>query len=345
MAATYSPLLRVELVGIGDQSNTWGITNNRNLGTILEQAIAGTAVVDVTLANVTLSQEDGLSDQSRCMIIRATGTPGSSRNIVAPKLSKMYVVSNESDAQVVLKGSDTTGVALASGTRTVLIYDGTDFVPLSSEVVNIVSGTTGTLTADRGGTAQTTYSSGDILFASATNTLSRRSIGTNGQFLTVSNNLPVWSNLPSINLSSQVTNVLPSANGGTNNAFFAVSGPAASLKTYTFPDENMSVGYRSIPQSGGPKTSGYTLATSDVGKLIEVGTSGSITVPNGTFTAGDAVLIVNNTAGNITITCSIATAYIAGLNTSKSTITLATRGVANVLFISGTACIVTGNVS
>lgn len=345
MAATYSPLLRVELVGIGDQSNTWGITNNRNLGTILEQAIAGTAVVDVTLTNVTLSQEDGLSDQSRCMIIRAIGTPGVSRNVVAPKLSKMYVVSNESNAELVFKGSDTTGIALAAGTRTILIYDGTDFVPLSSEVVNIVSGTTGTLTAERGGTAQTAYSTGDILYSSGTNTLARRAIGTNGQILTVFNNVPVWAALPNINLTNQVTNVLPSANGGTNNAFFAVSGPASSLKTYTFPDENMSVGYRSIPQSGGAKTSGYTLSTSDVGRLIEVGTNGSVTIPNATFSEGDAVLIVNNTAGNITITCSIAAAYIGGLNTSKSTITLATRGVANVLFITGTSCVVTGNVS
>ncbi len=61
--------------------------------------------------------------------------------------------------------------------------------------------------------------------------------------------------------------------------------------------------------------------------------------------AGDIISIFNNTSGNITITCSITTAYIAGTNTDKATMTLATRGVATVLFISGTVCVVTGNVS
>jgi hypothetical protein len=39
-----------------------------------------------------------------------------------------------------------------------------------------------------------------------------------------------------------VTGTLPVANGGTGNTFFSVSGPASSTKTYTFPNENMTVG-------------------------------------------------------------------------------------------------------
>jgi hypothetical protein len=42
---------------------------------------------------------------------------------------------------------------------------------------------------------------------------------------------------------------------------------------------------------------------------------------------------------------SITTAYIGGVNVDEASITLATRGLANVLFISGTVCAVTGNVS
>lgn len=44
-----------------------------------------------------------------------------------------------------------------------------------------------------GGTGTTTYTSGDILYASATNTLSKLSIGSNGQVLTVSAGQPAWS--------------------------------------------------------------------------------------------------------------------------------------------------------
>jgi hypothetical protein len=102
---------------------------------------------------------------------------------------------------------------------------------------------------------------------------------------------------------------------------------------------------RAIPQSGSAKTSSYTLATTDVGEFIEVGASGSIVVPNATFSAGDAVVIFNNTSGAITITLSITTAYQGGTDADKATLSLATRGIANILFISGTVCVVTGNVS
>ena len=102
---------------------------------------------------------------------------------------------------------------------------------------------------------------------------------------------------------------------------------------------------RAIPQSGAAKVASYTLATTDVGEFIEIGTSGAIVIPDATFSAGDAVVIFNNTSGSITITCSITTAYLAGTDADKATVSLATRGVCNVLFISGTVCVITGNAS
>lgn len=108
---------------------------------------------------------------------------------------------------------------------------------------------------------------------------------------------------------------------------------------------NNNIGYKNVPQSGSDKTTSYSLVTTDVGKFIGVGTGGSITIPNSTFSTGDIVSIFNNTTGNITITCSITTAYIAGTDTDKATMTLATRGVATVLFISSTVCVVSGNVT
>jgi len=102
---------------------------------------------------------------------------------------------------------------------------------------------------------------------------------------------------------------------------------------------------RAIPQSGSAKVASYTLAVTDVGRFIELGTSGSIVVPDATFAAGDAVVIFNNTSGAITLTLSITTAYQGGTDADKATLSLATRGVANILFISGTVCVVTGNVS
>ena len=110
-------------------------------------------------------------------------------------------------------------------------------------------------------------------------------------------------------------------------------------------DIGSTVGYLNVPKSGASKTDSYTLATTDIGELIEVGSSGSITIPNSVFSTGDVILIFNNTTGNVTLTCSITTAYIGGANNDEASITLATRGICNVLFISSTVCVVTGNVA
>ncbi len=126
MASTFSPILRIELIGTGDQSGTWGNTTNVNLGTLIEQAIAGTATIDVTAGNVTLTNFNGATDQARCMSLRVTGLPGVSRNIIAPAVSKIYVINNGSDAAVVLKTSTSTGLTVPSGEIYLAVYDTTD---------------------------------------------------------------------------------------------------------------------------------------------------------------------------------------------------------------------------
>ena len=148
--------------------------------------------------------------------------------------------------------------------------------------------------------------------------------------------------------STQDAIVLAGRAGGTNS--YAVTLTPATLsasRTVTLPDGggNYTLGYLNVPQSGSDKTTSYSLATTDVGKFVGVGTSGSITIPDATFAAGDVISLFNNTTGNITITCTITTAYIAGTDADKATMTLATRGVATILFLSGTVCVVSGNVS
>ena len=139
---------------------------------------------------------------------------------------------------------------------------------------------------------------------------------------------------------------------GTNNIYVIHQAKAVgtievldSAITFAKLDSTNQSFVKSIPQSGSAKTSSYTLTTSDIGSFIEVGSSGAITIPNSTFSAGNAISLFNNTTGNITVTCSITTAYIAGENTDKSSVTLATRGVATILFISATVCVISGNVS
>ena len=120
--------------------------------------------------------------------------------------------------------------------------------------------------------------------------------------------------------------------------------PASGNLTNTTVDGTNKVGYRTLPPVG-TKTGSYTLAVGDVGEYVQVGSGGSITIPNSTFAEGDVVVIANNHTAAITITCTITDAYIAGTDADKATVSLATRGLCNILFLSGTRCIISGNVS
>lgn len=102
---------------------------------------------------------------------------------------------------------------------------------------------------------------------------------------------------------------------------------------------------RAVPRSGTAKTAVYTLAITDIGEYIELGTGGAIDVPNGIFSTGDVISVFNNTTGARPISLTITTAYIGGTDADKASVSLATRGVATILFISNSVCVVTGNVS
>lgn len=99
------------------------------------------------------------------------------------------------------------------------------------------------------------------------------------------------------------------------------------------------VGYRNTPSSGAEKTTAYTLTTADCGKLVTIGTSGSVVVPSG-FNAGDIVYLFNNTSGTVNVTKgSITTLYQSGSNTEQTTITMASRTMAAIQFISNTVAV------
>lgn len=130
----------------------------------------------------------------------------------------------------------------------------------------------------------------------------------------------------------------------TGVSTFAAANTSATDYTVTVPAETMTIGYKNIPAVG-TKTGSYTLATGDVGKYVQLGSGGAITIPDATFAEGDVVSIVNNTASTATITCTITTAYISGTDSDKATMTLAARGICTIFFLSGTVCVVNGSVT
>ena len=129
MPTSYTSLLGFALPVTGELQGTWGTTVNDSITELVEDAIAATATASVTSGNWTLSTTgSGSANEARCAILVPTGTPGVSRNIIAPSQSKAYIVINQSDAAVVLKGAATTGVTIGAGDKALCSWDGTDFV-------------------------------------------------------------------------------------------------------------------------------------------------------------------------------------------------------------------------
>jgi hypothetical protein len=191
--------------------------------------------------------------------------------------------------------------------------------------VSLTTGVTGTLPIANGGTGATTLAGANIAVTNAVNTF------TGTQTVQAA--------------ATQDAVIIAGRAGGTSSYAVTLTPTTLSAnRTVTIPNETFTVGFRNLPAVG-TQTGTYTLGVNDVGKYVQVGSGGSITIPDSTFAEGDAISIFNNTTGNITITCSITTAYIAGTDTDKATMTLATRGVATILFISSTVCVVSGNVT
>lgn len=129
MASTYSPSLRLELIGNGEQSGTWGTTTNTNLGTLIEQAITGVQTITMSNANYTLSSFNGASDEARNAVLVVTGTNSAIRNIIAPTQEKVYVIRNNTSGgyDIRIKTSASTGVLIPNGLTTIVYCDGSEF--------------------------------------------------------------------------------------------------------------------------------------------------------------------------------------------------------------------------
>jgi hypothetical protein len=132
MASTYSTSLKLELIGDGEQSGIWGQTTNTNLGTLLEQAITGVVSITMTDANYTLTNFNGVSDESRNAVLVVGGTNAAVRDIIAPLVEKLYWVKNSTVGGfgVRIIGSSGTGVTVPNGGVTPVYCDGTNFYSL-----------------------------------------------------------------------------------------------------------------------------------------------------------------------------------------------------------------------
>jgi len=138
MPSTYSTSLGLELIGNGEQAGTWGTTTNTNLGTLLEQAIAGVESITLTGGDYTLTDYNGLPDQARNAVLVFGGLLGAPCNVIAPAVEKVYIVRNFSNATVTVKTAGGNGIAIANAASEVIFCNGSDF--FSATQFNYIDG-------------------------------------------------------------------------------------------------------------------------------------------------------------------------------------------------------------
>jgi len=138
MASTYSPSLRLELIGDGDQSGIWGQTTNNNLGGLIEQAVSGVVTITMLDATYTMSNFNGVVDEARNQVLMVNGTNTAVRNLIAPLVEKTYVVQNNTTGGYAIQiiGSSGLGVTIPNGIAAYVYCDGINFY-------NAISGSVG----------------------------------------------------------------------------------------------------------------------------------------------------------------------------------------------------------
>lgn len=250
MASTYSPKLKFELVGAGEQAGLWGTTTNKNIGELIEQAIAGVTTVDLTSlsGDYTLSSLDGTVDQARSAVISCIGTAAAAVNIVIPTSTKLYVFRNACGFPIVIKtAGQIGGVTLANGEANTVFCDG------ANAYAGLVTAGSGTTPVGQGGTGANSFTGGFIVSPAPFGSTALTSIS-------------------SVNLSTMVSGQLSVANGGTGRSSLTANN--VLLGDGTNPVQQVAPGANgNVLTSNG--TTWQSVAPSGGGAVTSVNASGS----------------------------------------------------------------------
>jgi len=193
-------------------------------------------------------------------------------------------------------------VTITAGTAAICAWNGVDFIQIGAGLINLVTGVTGTLPVANGGTGLTAGTSGGVPYYSSTSAITSSALltsnalvvgggagaaptalGSLGTTTTVLHGNPSGApTFGAVSLTTDVSGVLPTANGGTGGTLPVANGGTGST---TLTANNVLLGNgTSALQAVAPGTSGNVLTSN--------GTTWASTAPSG-VTLGTAVTCVS----------------------------------------------------
>ena len=156
MASSYSDL-KIELIGTGDQTGTWGTTTNNNFSIAISEAITGSADVAFSSSDVTVTLTDTNAAQTaRNLRLNLTGTSGGARNLILGsgcQIEKLYLINNGLADAVTVKNTSGTGIAVPAGKSMFVYNNGTNVVDAITHLSSLTLGSA--LPVASGGTGVT----------------------------------------------------------------------------------------------------------------------------------------------------------------------------------------------
>ena len=177
MASTYSDL-KIELVGTGEQTGTWGTTTNNNFSVAFQEAITGSADVAFSSSDVTVTLTDTNAAQTaRNLRLNLTGTSGGARNLILGsgcQVEKLYLINNGLADAVTVKNTSGTGIAVPAGKSMFVYNNATNVVDATTHLSSLTLGTD--LAVADGGTGASTLTG--VLKGNGTSAFTAATAGT-----------------------------------------------------------------------------------------------------------------------------------------------------------------------
>ena len=122
--STYVNDLRLEEIGSGERSGTWGTATNTNLSIVAEAFSYGSEAV-ANASTHTITMADGASDEVRSFYLKLTGGGQACTVTLAPNtVSKVWMIENTTSYTLTIKQGSGATVAIPAGSVKMVATDG-----------------------------------------------------------------------------------------------------------------------------------------------------------------------------------------------------------------------------